>query len=730
MPRPPPPHKEPTNVRLKDIQYLIPAVIIAGAVFLRIADPTPVARLRLSVFDAYQNTAPRLADPALPVRILDIDEASLQKIGQWPWPRTKLAEIIDKLKDAGAKAIALDLILAEPDRLSPAVYADHLASSPALKTVADQLRGLPSNDLRLADSISQAPVIVGFAAEARTHVPPAASRAGFALAGDDPNAFVPAFPGAVSSLPILSEKAAGLGAVNWLPERDQIVRRVPLLVSVAGSLYPSLTLESLRVGQGATSIFVKSSGGSGVTAFGEKTGVEALRVGEVVIPADGAGEMWIQFAEANPNRYLSAHRLLDGTFERKDIEGRYIFIGASASGLLDLRATPIATAVPGVEIHAQALEQILSGRFLERPSYATGAELVFLVLSCVGLAWLLRHSGPVWAAIMGGASVAAVCAFSWIAYTNAGLLFDPVYPTLALTALYLSSSLATYIKTETDRARIRSAFGHYVSTPLVDELALNADKLKLGGEKREVTLLFADVRGFSRISEGMEAEELIQFVNKLFTPLSDIILDERGTIDKFMGDAVMAFWNAPLFDPQHAANAARTALKMQASLLALNAAWASDAEREGRAYVPVRLGIGLNTGDCVVGNVGSPQRFDYSILGDVVNVASRLEEATKIYGVSIIAGEKTAREASRLAFLEIDTVAPRGKDKPERLFALMGDEEVAQSKPFADVKTATQGARTAKNMPDAEPHLAALEASPLPVAGLARHYRARLKAIS
>jgi adenylate cyclase len=734
MPRRPQPpfalkNQELNPVRLNDTQLIITALILAGALLLRIADPTPVARLRLSVFDAYQNALPRAASPEAPVRILDIDEVSLKKIGQWPWPRTKLADIIDRLREAGAKAIALDLILAEPDRLSPATYASEIEDEPALKAVADQLRRLPSHDQRLAESIAKAPVVVGFAAEAQTKALLGPARAGFAIAGDDPVAFVPGFPGAVSSLEMLSEKAAGLGAVNWLPERDQIVRRVPLLVAVGGKLYPSLTLEALRLGKGETSIFVKSSGGSGASAYGEKTGVEAIRIADTILPTDGAGEMWIHFSETNPHLYLSAHKVLDGTFKRSEVEGRYIFIGSSAAGLLDLRANPIATAVPGVEIHAQALEQMLSGETLERPSYATGAEIVFLVLSGLGLAWLLRRSGPVWAAILGVLSVAAVSLYSWLAFANGKLLFDPVYPSLALTALYLSSSLATYIKTETDRARIRSAFGHYVAAPLIDELAQNADKLKLGGEMREVTLLFADVRGFSRISEGLGAEELIQFVNKLFTPLSDIILEERGTIDKFMGDAVMAFWNAPVLDSAHAANAARTALRMQAALVDLNKAWAAEAEERGLAHTPVRLGIGLNTGECVVGNVGSPQRFDYSILGDVVNVASRLEEATKTYGVAIIAGEKTALEASGMAFIEIDVVAPRGKDRPERLFALLGDERVARDEHFAAVRAAVRAVRAAierKDRREAEKHLILLERSRLNTAGLARHYRACL----
>ena len=271
---------------------------------------------------------------------------------------------------------------------------------------------------------------------------------------------------------------------------------------------------------------------------------------------------------------------------------------------------------------------------------------------------------------------------------QAGLLFDPVYPALAILLIYLATSLNNYIETELERNRVRSAFSHYVAAPLVEELARNHDKLKLGGETREVSLLFADVRSFTTLSEGLTAEELIRFLNELFTPLTEVILAERGTIDKFMGDAVMAFWNAPLIDPRHASNACRAALRMLEELARLNAAWAEAAARRDEVAVPVRIGIGLNTGECCVGNVGSPQRFDYSILGDVVNVASRLEETTKTYGFPIIAGERTAAAAPELAFLEIDAAKMRGKERLERIFALLGDEAVAASGRFRELQAA------------------------------------------
>ncbi len=697
------------NLRAPSLHFILAAALLFLAVALRVADPEPVARLRLSVFDSYLALAPRPVPVDLPVRIVDIDEASLKRVGQWPWPRTELARIIDRLKQAGARTITLDLILAERDRLSPEAFAKLFADVPELAPMIGAAATLPSNDARLAQALAAAPVILGFAGSSGTGKPPA-PLASFAFAGDDPQDFVPHFSGAVSDLPELNQHASGLGAVNWIPHSDQVIRRVPLLVSVAGKLYPSLPLETLRVALRATTVFVRSSGGSGVLAFGQQTGVESVRVGTNVLPTDAEGELWLRLSRSDARRYISAHSILDGTFDPRAIAGRHILIGTSAVGLLDLRATPLDAAVPGVEIHAQALEQMLSGDHLSRPAYATGAELLFLVAFGALIAWMIYRIGAVAAAAIGALAIATVFAASWLAYVNAGLLFDPVYPSLAILLLYLATSLNSYIETESDRNRVRSAFGHYVAEPLVEELARHHEKLKLGGETREVSVLFADVRGFTKISEGLNAEELIRFLNRLFTPLSDVILAERGTIDKFMGDAVMAFWNAPVLDANHARNACIAALRMLVELDKLNSLWAAEAASRGEAAVPVRIGIGLNTGACCVGNVGSPQRFDYSILGDVVNIASRLEEATKSYGVSIIVGEHTAAAAPGLAFLEIDAAMIRGKERIERMFALLGDETVAASKPFRALKEAHGPLLAALRSGDLEGARAKLEA--------------------
>jgi adenylate cyclase len=718
------------------LHLVLTAMVLALAVVLRIFDPSPVARLRMSIFDSYLNLKPREADPSFPVRIVDIDEASLAKVGQWPWPRSELARIVERLAEAGAKTVAIDLILAEPDRLSPEALARQAQLRSELAPILAELAALPSNDDLLARAMTKMPVVLGVAGDSSTSRGPNPPKARFATAGDDPTLRIPSFPNTIEPLPLLAAPAAGLGAVNWLPAADQIVRHVPLLFSLHGTLYPSLSLEALRTGLGESTAFVRSSGGSGVLAFGETTGIETVRIGKIVLPTAGDGQLWLNYARPDPRRYISAHTILEGSFDPKDVAGRHVLIGASATGLLDLRATPLSASVPGVEVHAQAVEQMLSGEHLSRPSLATGAEIAFLVAIAALVAALIRRSGPLAAAAIGAAATFVIAIGSWFAFSKAGLLFDPVYPALSILAVYLAGSLLSFIRTETDRAQVKRAFGHYLAAPLIDELAADPSRLKLGGETRDVTLLFADVRGFSRLSEGMDAETLIRFVNRLFTPLSEIILDHRGTIDKFMGDAVMAFWNAPVRDNAHAAQACRAALAMQACMDRLNREEAARKAAAGEPARPIRIGIGLNTGPCCVGNVGSPQRFDYSVLGDAVNVASRIEDTTKIYGAPIIAGAETAKEAEGFAFLEIATAARlRGKERAEALFALIGDEQLAKTESFkllAEHYATLRNALARNDAATATSEIAACRqlakaASPLPLDALFDTYAASLQ---
>ncbi|MGH6734861.1 MAG: CHASE2 domain-containing protein [Methyloceanibacter sp.] len=663
---------------------LLIGTVIAASLALRVWDPSPVARLRALVFDAYQQVDPRSFDPSQPVRIVDIDEESLKRLGQWPWPRTLLAELVDTLAANGAAAIAFDMVFPEPDRMSPANAVKFWPPSPALDTLKSEVEKLPSNDDVFAEAIARAPVVLGFIASPHASSLPE-TKAGFAHGGDDPRLFAPYYPGAAESLEVLQDPAQGTGALNWIPDLDQIIRRMPMVVRIGDTLFPSLAADVLRLAQGATTYMVKSSGASGEKAFGEKTGIVKVRIGDYEVPTEANGQMWLRFTPQSQGRYLPAWKVLNGDIGEEDIAGRILLIGTSAAGLLDLRATPLEASVPGVELHAQAVEQILKGDFLLRPDFATPAELLYILVLGILIAVLVYRSGALGSAVIGALAVAAVIGISWYAFTALGWLVDPIYPAIALTAIYLAGSLFMFLRTERERNRVRNAFSHYMAPELVKRLADDPSRLKLGGETRDMTLLFSDVRGFTTISEGLDAEELTRFLNGLFTPLSNIILEEQGTIDKFMGDALMAFWNAPLEDAKHPSHACNAALRMMREMEVLNARWRQEAEAKERPFKEVKLGIGLNTGVCCVGNLGSETRFDYSVIGDNVNVASRLEGQSKTYDLVTIVGQETSARAPGFAFLELDLLKVKGKTAATRIFALLGDNALKQSQPFIDL---------------------------------------------
>ncbi len=689
------------------------ALVLTTALILRIWDPNALAHSRLLIFDSYQQISPRIYDPKSPVRIIDIDEASIERIGQWPWPRTVLADLVQNLNQLGAAVIAFDIVFSERDRLSPEQLVQQWPKSSALENLRSELGKLPAHDEVFAKSLADGAVIMGFIAHDHQSEKLPLTKSGFAFAGDDPKLFAPSYLGATVSLFSLQEKASGIAALNWIPEHDQIIRRLPMIVRIGETLYPSLSLESLRLAQGASTLLIKSSGASNEHSFGAKTGINHLRVGNIIVPTDAKGQMWLKFTKTDARRYISAWKILKNEIPQNEIEGRIVLIGTSAAGLFDLRTTPLETSVPGVEIHAQAIEQMVSGEFLQRPDFAAAAEIFYMLALGIAVGAIIYLAGAFWSAFIVISAIAGVAAASWFSYTKFGWLVDPIYPSFAILAVYISGTLYVYLRTEAERNRVRNAFSHYMAPALVEELASSPDKLKLGGEMRELTLLFCDVRGFTAISENLDAESLTRFINNLFTPLTDIILEARGTIDKYMGDAIMAFWNAPLDDPAHPTNACRAALAIMGRIEELNKVWKQEAKLQGHAYHPVQLGIGINSGLCCVGNLGSEQRFDYSVIGDSVNIASRLEGQTKAYGVKIIIGETTAAHISNFASLEIDRLQVKGKKEPVRIFALMGDEATARTTAFIELNkkhNAMLAAYRARQWDDADKQLEACQA--------------------
>jgi adenylate cyclase len=637
---------------------------------LRIWDPAPLEILRLKIFDLYQVAQPR-QPLQQPVVIVDIDEESLAEVGQWPWPRTEVARLVDRLRDAGVVATAFDVVFAEPDRTSPGRYAkflDHLSPD-----VLDALRSLPSNDELLARSLRQTRVVLGQSGYHRqvgdaeqgeeTPIP-------LAVIGRDPRPYLFHFPALVRNIQQLEAAAAGRAIFNLVPGSDGIVRRVPAFVVAGGQVLPALSVELLRIATGGNAFAIKT----------DEAGVRAIVVAGVEVPTDRNGRLWVYYAASRPELYVSAKDVLSGTVAPERLAGKLVLIGTSAAGLFDLKATPLQDNVPGVEVHAQVLEMILSGQLLLRPNYALGAELVALAVVGLLMIALVPVFGAVVSMLFGGLVAGGLALTSWLLFTGEGLLIDVAYPVIGSFAVFILLVFTNYLREESRRQQVRSAFGQYLSPTLVDQLADDPERLVLGGESREMTILFSDVRGFTAISERLQdrPQELTRLMHRLLTPLTSQILENNGTIDKYMGDAVMAFWNAPLSDADHARHACRAALGMQAALVELNRELAAEAAAGAAAVTVIKVGIGINSGLCVVGNMGSEQRFDYSVLGDPVNLASRLEGQCPAYGADTILGQATVALAGDSALsAELDLIRVKGKREPQRIFALLGAAELA-----------------------------------------------------
>jgi adenylate cyclase len=638
------------------------------AVLLRLADPFFVQALRLIAFDSYQRSAPEPYDPNLPVRIVDIDSESIARLGQWPWPRTFMRDLIVRLTERKAAAVAFDILFAEADRTSFEEVAKRLP--PNLAKRLPNTVDYPTNDEAFAAALDAAPSVLSVILTGEPNSLDFAPKCGFAFAGDDPMQFLSAFAGAQSNLAPLDFAAKGIGSMNLLPNHDGVVRQVPLFFRHRDRIIPSLAAEALRVAQGASTYVLKSSNASGETAFGKRTGLNHIRIGNIEIATDAAGALTLKFRRSNPSAFIPAWKLLAGDVDESQIAGNIVLVGTSTPGLLDLRSTPLDSALPGVEIQAQTIENILAGRRLTRPDYALAAEQFLIVILGLLMAFTLPRLTPGLAAGLGAMLLVTITAAGWIAFRYWDLLFDPVYPSLVLLLLTVGTTFYIYRQVEMQRAEVRSAFSRYLAPAVVEDIIASPEKLVLGGEVRELTLMFCDVRDFTSLAEKLTASEVTTFINELMTPLSEIILRERGTIDKYMGDAIMAFWNAPLDVSDHEERACRSAIQMVAKMEELNLGWSGRAFAAGRPQTPISIGIGINTGECCVGNLGSSQRFDYSAIGDEVNVTSRLEGLSKLYGLPAVAGERTVRRCSNLSVLELDLIKVKGRARPTRIFVL------------------------------------------------------------
>ena len=653
-------------------------LLLAILLLIRVWDPRPLEELRLRSFDFFQTTSPR--DSAVrPVVIVDIDENSLSAFGQWPWPRTILADLLTRLYEWQAAAIAFDVIFPEPDRSSLNEAVKHF------RDLDDDTRGrllhLPSNDEVFAQAIGRGNVVLGQAGINAFHPrslekPPETA---FATVGPDPSPYLIAFPYILRNLPKLEQAAVGHGLISIRTERDGMVRRVPIVMQAEDKIVPALTLDLLRVATGSSTIMIRT----------DESGIQSVAVPGLELPTDRNGRIWVYFGPHDKARFVSAKDVVEGNVAPEIFAGKLVLVGTSAIGLLDVKTTPVLSAMPGVEVHAQLLEAALTNSLLVAPSYAIVVEMIGALIGGVVLALLAPAASVLMLFASAALAAAAFVAASWILFSRYQMLFDATFPLIATLSVYMSMVLMGYFREQLDRRRIRSAFAQYLSPTLVEQLANSPQRLVLGGEERVITVLFSDVRGFTTIAETYKDNPhgLTTLMNRFLTPLTNAIMARNGTIDKYMGDAVMAFWNAPLDDPAHESDACHAALDMLERVDALNQEREREASTSGTRFVPIKIGIGINTGRCTVGNMGSDLRFQYTVMGDSVNLASRLEGQTKAYGLPILIGSRTAAAvAEQFALLEIDSIRVKGKTEAEVIYAIVGRADVAASPEFRSLQ--------------------------------------------
>ncbi len=662
---------------------LVTLILVLAAFAL---NPFWIERIELQVLDSVQSTQPWAIDKPSQVTVVDVDEESIAKLGQWPWPRTDLASLTRRLGDAGALVVAYDMVFSEADRTSPEALAKRYSDIEAV----GELARLPSHDTLFAESFDAVPVVTAYffvdAQEGGRNVEPHTS---FTISGTLPRRNVATYAGALLPLPAIEQASTGTGFVTLQSDVDGIVRRVPLVAIQNNTLVPGLALEAVRVARDAGSPNLLASDGTGETLSSPGAAV-AVRLSGREIPVNDAGEMWIHFPDDLRHETLPAWKILSHEISDADLAsavgGKVVFVGGSAEGLQDLVSTPVSESIAGVSVHATAAEQILAGHFLERPDWARALEGFLLVALGLCVSLLLPRLGAGFGAMAALTFIGAVIALSWVAFTQAHYLLNPIWPVLTVAVVYAVQTVAVFYREERRRSYIHAAFDRYLSPELVRQIASDPDKLELGGEERDVSVLMCDIRGFSRISEQLSPREVIDFLVTFLTPMSEILLSNKATIDKYIGDAILAFWNAPLDDADHPSNAARAALEMIAKTNWLNA----EMHRRTDALWPgdVKIGIGLNAGICCVGNMGSKERLSYTLIGDTVNTASRLEGLTKQYGVPIAIGQNLTERLQGFALIELDKVRVVGRDRPETISALLGDEQVFDDAEFQRLRSA------------------------------------------
>ena len=619
--------------------------------------------------------------------IATIDEKSLSELGRWPWPRTTIARLVDTLKRNGAKAVGFDIVFAEPDENSSLKTVAELERELRQMAISDrrlirvlrEKREAADTDAALARAVKKAKnVTLGYffhlserdaAHITEKQIQKAAelispSKYPAIQSGGPPEdvLMIEAYA-AVPNLPALAASAENAGYFNALPDEDGTIRWAPLVMKFQGNAYPSLSV----------ALLMQYLDWPMTTLRLAEYGVEGIRIGDIDIPTDEVGRLLINYlGPAKTFPHYSIADILKGRIPPETFKGKIVLVGATATGIYDLRVTPFSTVYPGVEIHATVIDNILHQNFLTYSGWIRFLDMCVIIV----LGLLAGIALPRFGAVAGiGIILALVLSFFLVntfIFSHFNIWMNLIYPLLTMVTIYLGISVYRYITEEKEKKKIRGAFQYYLTASVINEMLKDPSKLKLGGDKKDLSVLFSDIRGFTTVSEKLSPEELVHLLNEYLTAMTNIVFEYEGLLDKYMGDAIMAVYGAPLDQPDHALRACRTALKMRKELERLQKKWSE----EGRPVL--NIGVGINSGDMVVGNMGSEMRFDYTVMGDSVNLGSRLEGINKEYGTGSVISEFTyERVKDTLLCRELDWVRVKGKKLPVKIYELLGERSEA-----------------------------------------------------
>ncbi|MDO8312541.1 MAG: adenylate/guanylate cyclase domain-containing protein [Sideroxyarcus sp.] len=622
-------------------------------------------------------TMPHTADDR--IVILDIDEKSLKQEGRWPWGRDKLATLMDKLFDHyGVAVVGFDVVFAEKDTSSGLNVLQELGRKQfkemaQFQSVLSQIKPVLEYDTLFANKLKQRNVVLGY------YFSNSEGKAPVSTSGALPQAVFPSgsFKGRPinflkwdsygANLPELQESAATAGHFNPVVDFDGVVRRIPMIVEHNGNYYESLSLAVVRTVLGSPQLVPGFATGQSKDYGGlEWLALESAQ-GDLTIPVDGEVSALVPYRGARGTfRYISATDVLREQSPMTDLQNKIVLVGTSAPGLMDMRSTPVGEVYPGVEVHANMISGILSQNVKQNPPYVLGANVVLLLLIGVALSAILPLLSPVRGMLVTLGTMTADIILNKSLWEYGDIALPLAGGILLILALFALNMTFGYFVESRAKKQITSLFGQYVPSEVVDEMAEHPEHVSMEGESREMTILFSDVRGFTTISEGLEPKELSLLMNEFLTPLSRIIYKQRGTIDKYMGDCIMAFWGAPLIDERHAYHAILAGLEMQRTLAELQPRF------KERGWPEIRIGVGINTGRVSVGNMGSEVRMAYTVMGDAVNLASRLEGITKEYGAQVLVGEITKQAVPEFVYREVDLVRVKGKEQPVAIFEPIG----------------------------------------------------------